>query len=98
MAFVLQQECPCCRAMLWHCEDCWNKYHNGLRDKDWIPPKYTGQPLIPREIIDEINRKFGEAQEAQEFGDEFLRWKAIKAFNKKKAKAEIRSQKRRAKV
>jgi hypothetical protein len=25
------------RDILWggHCEDCWNKYHNGLRDKDY---------------------------------------------------------------
>jgi hypothetical protein len=20
----------------WHCEDCWNKHHNGLRDNDWL--------------------------------------------------------------
>ena len=20
---------------MWHCEYCWNKFHNGLRDNDW---------------------------------------------------------------
>jgi ribosomal protein L37AE/L43A len=44
MAFVLNPDCPCCAEgmrrgmgmMVWHCEDCWNKWHNGLRDKDFI--------------------------------------------------------------
>ena len=20
----------------WHCENCWDEHHNGLKDKDWI--------------------------------------------------------------
>lgn len=31
---------------MWHCEWCWNKYHHGERDKDYIPPKYPDQPLF----------------------------------------------------
>ena len=38
--------CPCCKAMLYHCESCWNEYHNGLRDRDFIPPAYYGEPLF----------------------------------------------------
>ena len=45
VGMLLEPECPCCRAKLWHCEECWNKYHNGLRDNDWIPPKFHGQRL-----------------------------------------------------
>ena len=41
MCFVIQQECKCCQYFvnsgdLFHCEDCWNKFHNGERDKDWL--------------------------------------------------------------
>jgi hypothetical protein len=25
------------RGMDWHCESCWNRFHNGLRNKDWLP-------------------------------------------------------------
>lgn len=54
MGFMIQPEvCPCCRDALWHCEKCWNIYHHGLRDKDYIPPKYYGQPLLPEGILKE---------------------------------------------
>ena len=44
MPFIVKQECRCCQKRartgdMWHCEDCWNKHHHGLRDKDWIPEK-----------------------------------------------------------
>ena len=50
MPFVVQpNKCSCCRDRVWHCEDCWNKYHDGFRDKDWIPPMYPNQPLFKTE-------------------------------------------------
>lgn len=38
---LCQTDCKCCQKALrtgsfWHCEFCWNKWHNGLRDRDWI--------------------------------------------------------------
>lgn len=48
--FIVNQDCKCCqnfihdmtickqenwKQLLYHCEDCWNEHHNGLRDKDW---------------------------------------------------------------
>lgn len=44
MPIMITNDCPCCRNAInskeayetHHCEDCWNKYHNGLRDKDWL--------------------------------------------------------------
>ena len=54
--FLIVAECPCCRDRAWHCESCWNKFHNGARDKDWVPPAYKGQPLFKRELIDSFNK------------------------------------------
>ena len=46
MPFVLKKdECPCCEAQVHHCKACWNKYHNGERDNDYIEPDYYGMPL-----------------------------------------------------
>jgi len=41
MVMLLYMDCPCCRKFaktgdFWHCEYCWNKNHNGLRDKDFL--------------------------------------------------------------
>lgn len=40
MAFLIEPNCRCCqsslkRGNLDHCEACWNRYHNGERDKDY---------------------------------------------------------------
>ena len=40
MVFLMTSECRCCQKTartwdLWHCEDCWDRHHNGLRDNDW---------------------------------------------------------------
>lgn len=43
---MIKRDCKCCQDTLWHCEDCWNKNHNGLKDKDFIPPKYFGQKMF----------------------------------------------------
>ena len=37
---MINPDCKCCRKFgrtgdMWHCEYCWNKFHNGLRDNDW---------------------------------------------------------------
>ena len=42
---LAQWNCPCCREFLHHCERCWNRFHNGEKDKDYEPPEYYGQPL-----------------------------------------------------
>lgn len=39
-------KCPCCKSFLHHCEHCWNKHHNGLRDNDYIPPAYYGELIF----------------------------------------------------
>ena len=50
--------CPCCREMLWHCWTCWRDYHNGLKDDDYISPKYFGQPMS--EMVDKkLKEEFG---------------------------------------
>jgi hypothetical protein len=42
MPFVVEQNCNCCRRAIalnedgYHCRYCWDKYHNGLRDNDFI--------------------------------------------------------------
>ena len=36
MAFMVHQNCPCCRSFDWHCKGCWYRFHNGERDKDFI--------------------------------------------------------------
>lgn len=38
--------CPCCESLLHHCKNCWDKYHNGLRDNDYVPPAYYGESLF----------------------------------------------------
>lgn len=63
MVFLFQpHHCNCCKAWVWHCEDCWNKHHNGLKHKDFIPSKYPNQPIF--EGIDKMLEKFKE-----EFGE-----------------------------
>lgn len=53
---VQPDKCPCCKNLLHHCEDCWNKYHNGLRDNDYIPPAYYGESMFD---LDEWNDRLG---------------------------------------
>jgi hypothetical protein len=41
MAFMLNRECHCCMSGGefkdgWHCEWCWDQYHNGKRDNDFM--------------------------------------------------------------
>lgn len=41
MPFIALYCCPCCQKMVktgdpWHCQDCWDRYHNGERDMDWL--------------------------------------------------------------
>ena len=45
MPFLHQSECPCCKNHWHHCEKCWNIFHNGLKDKDYIEPAYYGMPM-----------------------------------------------------
>lgn len=39
--FLMRMDCKCCQKAarnfdLHHCKDCWNKFHHGKRDNDWI--------------------------------------------------------------
>jgi len=47
MPMMLRSDCPCCQRFIrgfifirgsdgWHCELCWNDYHNGIRDHDFL--------------------------------------------------------------
>lgn len=45
MAMMMNPNCPCCNNFLHHCKKCWDKYHNGQRDNDYIPPKFYGELL-----------------------------------------------------
>ena len=52
MTIIADINCMCCHnaafanyenmtakqliEVMWHCEYCWDKYHNGERDKDWL--------------------------------------------------------------
>ena len=41
MPMIMGQDCPCCRKWIatgdmHHCQDCWEKHHNGIWDKDWL--------------------------------------------------------------
>ena len=62
-------KCPCCRLNLHHCEKCWNKYHNGIAHKDYVPPEYYGEPFISEEITKKINEDLRKM--ALELGREF---------------------------
>lgn len=54
MVFLVTRDCYCCVKMVsdfkiddnWHCEWCWNKHHNGLRDKDWLDRKEFEQQKV----------------------------------------------------
>jgi len=42
MPSLIIPECPCCQKFMkagdhWHCKWCWDRYHNGRRDNDWLP-------------------------------------------------------------
>ena len=45
----LPDECPCCKLRVHHCKSCWDKHHNGVRDNDYIPPKYHGEQMFDLE-------------------------------------------------
>lgn len=52
MPSIIEQDCKCCQKHMrtgdrWHCEDCWNKYHHGGRDGDWLS----------RSEFEELNKK-----------------------------------------
>lgn len=39
--FMVETDCRCCQKFgktgdMWHCKSCWNKWHNGERDQDWL--------------------------------------------------------------
>ena len=41
MPLTYKSECRCCQRMVrtgekHHCKDCWNKFHNGIRDGDYM--------------------------------------------------------------
>jgi hypothetical protein len=49
--------------MLHHCQKCWDGFHNGRIDNDYVEPAYYGQPMS--EKADEAMMK--------EFGTIFIR-------------------------
>ena len=77
MCMMLTDDCPCCRKWLktgdlWHCRDCWNRYHNGLRDKDWLPRELwekmhpdTPKPIDCEKIISDFKRKHFDQKERE---------------------------------
>ena len=69
MPIMIQQKCPCCRLNLHHCENCWNKYHNGEKHRDYEPPEYYGQPFFSEETTKKVNEMLKE--KAIELGKEF---------------------------
>ena len=56
--------CPCCKDHLWHCKNCWEKWHNGRQHKDYKPPEYYGQSMMSKDVhengIKELNIDFME--------------------------------------
>ncbi len=59
MCFIIHQNCKCCQQFLEHCLRCWNEFHNGKKDKDYIPPEYYGQSMMPKDVSKELE-KMGE--------------------------------------
>ena len=57
---MIQQECPCCRDHLHHCKKCWDRFHNGKRHNDYIPPEYFGQSMMSKEVQDKLEKLLGE--------------------------------------
>lgn len=80
MPIMIRQDCICCRLDLYHCENCWNKYHNGESHKDYISPKYYGQPFFPEELTKRINENM--KQMALKLGKEFKEKEIIIKSNK----------------
>jgi hypothetical protein len=65
MGFLVNRDCKCCREMIWHCAKCWDDFHNGRTQNDYIPPEYYGQPMLKDEeemfkqhpILKEVTRE-----------------------------------------
>ena len=59
MPMMMTRECPCCMDMLWHCEKCWNKHHNGEKHKDYVPPKHFGQSMMSNKFKESLKKLEG---------------------------------------
>ena len=66
---MIRSDCPCCKDVLHHCKCCWNKFHNGVADKDYVPPQYYGEPFYPEDFIKKFNEDMKKM--ALELGKEF---------------------------
>ena len=62
MPFAVTSSCRCCttaiqRKTIWHCENCWNKFHNGEKDKDWLnEDKYKKTHIDETELFEQFDK------------------------------------------
>jgi hypothetical protein len=54
--------CRCCQKFLktgfiWHCQACWDEFHNGKTDKDWMNEEEFIRSRGGREVCDEQVRR-----------------------------------------
>ena len=69
--FCVNPSCKCCmnpRDDFWHCEDCWNKFHNGLKDKDWMTEREWIQSGHAERFIQTRRRWKKEIEKIVEWG------------------------------
>lgn len=62
MVMMINQNCNCCinpAFDFFHCKFCWNKWHNGERDNDWLDAeKYRKQqPSEIQKLIELMQNK-----------------------------------------
>lgn len=59
MAFLINHDCLCCRNYLHHCKKCWNKFHNGENDNDYVQPLFYGESMMDEEIKIKMKNELG---------------------------------------
>ena len=60
MPFIVSSECKCCTNFLWHCQRCWNKFHNGIKHDDYITPDFYGHSMMSKEVYEKMFEIMGE--------------------------------------
>jgi hypothetical protein len=58
MPFLVNMECACCRDGLWHCQKCWERFHNlgPLGAGDYVSPDFYGQSMFSIEMVNGSRR------------------------------------------
>jgi len=88
MAFLVKRECPGCRRFsstgdIHHSREEWNKYHNGLKDNDYLTHEEMKDDIERGKLVWEKARE--EMRKAKEENPEIPieEWKVKKIMNRR---------------